>query len=250
MTKSLMIEKGMTVEQIEKNGILTNKSLIERLKSDNSIEPLKVEQVNNYTGLYGLPEFTVDQMLAIRNIISQNNGIVFTRADIGENLYTNTGFTSPEKILKTNKSDELPKSIKASGYRTAQMNVIFKDGTLGEIQFRGEETNKIGEYEHIAYDLRQGKNTLGELFNDFKKAVSELSKEDYAEYNNYLEACYNYYNRIELGLPAKKPSLPSKFDPVLSEENMKELHDMNEVRLNALKENFKEGKIQEGVTND
>ena len=124
------------------------------------------------------------------------------------------------------------------------MNVVFKNGTLGEIQFRGEETNKIGEYEHIAYDLRQGKNTLGSLFNDFKDAISKLSPEEYSEYNNYLEACYNYYNRIELGLPANKPKLPSKFNPILSEENMKELHDKNEARLNDLKKNFKEGKIR------
>ena len=244
MTKSMMIKKGLTIEQIEKEGILTDKNLLERLKTDNSIEPLEVLQVNNYTGLYGLPEFTVEQISAIENIISRNNGIVYTRADIGDNLYTNTGYTSPEEVLKANNGDKLPKSIKSSGYRTAQMNVVFKNGTLGEIQYRGEETNKIGEYEHIAYDLRQGKNTLGPLFNDFKEAISKLSPEEYSEYNNYLEACYNYYNRIELGLPANKPKLPSKFNPILSEENMKELHDKNEARLKELKKDFKEGKIR------
>lgn len=246
MAKFLMIDRGLSIEQIERTGLLSDNALIERLKTDDSIEPLEVLQVNNYTGIYGLPEFTVDQTFAIQKLLSLNDkkGIVYTRADIGKDLYTNTGYTSPEEVLRAQNGDELPKSIKSSGYRTAQMNVVFKNGTLGEIQFRGEETNKIGEYEHIAYDLRQGKNTLGSLFNDFKDAISKLSPEEYSEYNNYLEACYNYYNRIELGLPANKPKLPSKFNPILSEENMKELHDKNEARLNDLKKNFKEGKIR------
>lgn len=246
MAKFLMIDKGLSIEQIERTGLLSDKALIERLKTDDSIEPLEVLQVNNYTGIYGLPEFTVDQTFAIQKLLSLNDkkGIVYTRADIGKDLYTNTGYTSPEEVLRAQNGDELPKSIKSSGYRTAQMNVVFKNGTLGEIQFRGEETNKIGEYEHIAYDLRQGKNTLGSLFNDFKDAISKLSPEEYSEYNNYLEACYNYYNRIELGLPVNKPKLPSKFNPILSEENMKELHDKNEARLNDLKKNFKEGKVR------
>ena len=246
MAKFLMIDRGLSIEQIERTGLLSDNALIERLKTDDSIEPLEVLQVNNYTGIYGLPEFTVDQTFAIQKLLSLNDkkGIVYTRADIGKDLYTNTGYTSPEKVLRAQNGDELPKSIKSSGYRTAQMNVVFKNGTLGEIQFRGEETNKIGEYEHIAYDLRQGKNTLGSLFNDFKDAISKLSPEEYSEYNNYLEACYNYYNRIELGLPANKPKLPSKFNPILSEENMKELHDKNEARLNDLKKNFKEGKAR------
>ena len=137
----------------------------------------------------------------------------------------------------------MTKASKNAGYRTAQMNVKYKDRTLGEIQFRGEETNKIGEYEHIAYDLRQGKNTLGPMFDEFKKAIDKLSDDEYKIYNKYLEACYNYYNRIELGLPAKRPMLPKNLDPILSEENMKYLHDKNEARLKELKKNFKEGII-------
>ena len=120
------------------------------------------------------------------------------------------------------------KSTKASGYRTAQMNIRHADGTLGEIQIRGPQTNLFGEYEHIAYDLRQGKNTLGPLFDEFTVAVSKLKPREYERYNEYLEECYNYYNRIELGLPAVKPKLPKGLPKVLSEESMRMLHEQAE----------------------
>lgn len=54
------------------------------------------------------------------------------------------------------------------------MNIIHSNGVRGELQFRGPLTNYFGEYEHIAYDLRQGKNTLGPLFNDYKREISKL----------------------------------------------------------------------------
>ena len=136
------------------------------------------------------------------------------------------------------KSEAKDFAIKSSGYRTGQMNVIHSNGMRGEIQFRGAQTNYFGEYEHIAYDLRQGKNTLGPLFDDYKREISKLSDNKYARYNKYLEECYNYYNRIELGLPALKPKLPKGFNKVLSEENMKKLYEANEKRLADLKTGF------------
>ncbi|MBP3490834.1 hypothetical protein J6K35_03105, partial [bacterium] len=102
----------------------------------------------------------------------------------------------------------------------------------------GEQTNMIGEYEHIAYDLRQGKNTLGEMFEPFSKAVKSLSDDEYKIYNQYLENCYNYYNRIELGLPAIKPKLPSQLSKVLSEENMKSLHEADHALQKELEKDF------------
>ena len=131
------------------------------------------------------------------------------------------------------------KSVKASGYRTAQMNVIHQNGARGELQVRGRMTNMIGEYEHIAYDLRQGKNTLGPLFDDFTKAVSSLTPEQYNVYNKYLESCYNYYNKIELGLPAVKPQLPKRFPKILSEESMKSLHDQAEALEKSINKDFR-----------
>ena len=240
--KYRMQKDNLSISDLRDRGILTNERLLSRLETDESINPLEILGINNYTGLYGIPEFTVNQIDLLSHVLGDKITIS-TRSDIGDKVYENTKYTSPEEILKNENNNEMPKSIKNAGYRTAQMNVKYKDRTLGEIQFRGEETNKIGEYEHIAYDLRQGKNTLGPMFDEFKKAIDKLTDDEYKIYNKYLEACYNYYNRIELGLPAKRPMLPKNLDPILSEENMKYLHDKNEARLKELKKNFKEGII-------
>ena len=237
VVKNRMIKENLTIEQVAEQGIVTDKVLLERLATDNTIVPLEVLQINNYCGLWGIPEFTVEQSQALSMAMGEGKSI-YTRADLEQFLYSNTEFTSPSEVL-SDENSKLPKAIKASGYRTTQMYVVFQNGTLGEIQFRGTETNNIGEYEHIAYDLRQGKNTLGPIFDEFKANIEKLTDDDYIEYNIYLEACYNYYNRIELGLPTTKPKLPENFPKVLSEENMKLLHDNNKVRLNKLEVDFK-----------
>lgn len=119
---------------------------------------------------------------------------------------------------------EPKKSIKASGYNTCQMNIVHTNGSLGELQFKGQFIDKFGEFEHIAYDLRQGKNTLGEVFDEYASVVSSLRNSEYKTYNKYLESCYNYFHRLELGLPAKKPTLPKGFNPILSMDSMEALH--------------------------
>ncbi len=226
--KNRMIKEGLSIEQIKAQGLLSD-DLIKRLQTE-KIEPLEVTLINNYRGASGLPEFSSRQIQALRKVTG-GKVIIHSRPDLADyTKFPSAGYTK----------DELKEfAIKPSGYRTAQMNVIHNDGTLGEIQFRGRYTNMIGEYEHIAYDLRQNKNTLGPIFNNFKSAILKLKPAEYEEYNKYLERCYNYYNRLELGLPAVKPRLPHKFDKILSEESMKKLYDANEARLGKLKEGFK-----------
>lgn len=229
IAKQRMVKEGLTIEQIESQHLLSP-DLIKRLKTEDII-PLEIVQINNYRGMFGLPEFSSRQIQALRKI-SGNKVIIHSRADMAEvSGFPTTGYSKDEM-------KEL--AIKASGYRTAQMNIVHTNGALGEIQFRGIHTNKFGEYEHIAYDLRQGKNTLGPKFDDFKTAISRLTPEKYSEYNNYLEKCYNYYNRLELGLPAKKPELPKGFDKILSEGSLRKLHNSNEARLEKLKDGFEE----------
>ena len=222
------IKKGeLSIEQIKEQNLLSE-DLIKRLETE-EFEPLEVLLINNYRGGHGLPEFSSRQIQALRKICG-SGVIVNSRPDLaGYNKFPN---------YKYSKSEAKEFAIKASGYRTGQMNIIHSNGARGEIQFRGPYTNYFGEYEHIAYDLRQGKNTLGPLFNDYKREISRLSDYKYARYNKYLEECYNYYNRLELGLPAVKPKLPKGFNKILSEENMKKLHEANEARLERLKAGF------------
>lgn len=229
IAKQRMIKDGLTIQEIESQNLLSPE-LIHRLKTEDII-PLQVKEINNYRGMFGLPEFSSRQIQQLRKI-SGEKVVVNSRADMLEaGNFPTAGYTKDEM-------KEL--AIKASGYRTAQMNVVHSNGALGEIQFRGANTNVFGEFEHIAYDLRQGKNTLGPLFDDFKSAISKLSPQQYDQYNLYLEKCYNYYNRLELGLPAKKPELPKGFDKILSEGSLRRLHNSNEARLKELKVGFEE----------
>ncbi len=220
---------GLTLAQMKQKGLLPEHLISELERNFNSIEALQVKEINNYRGLHGLPEFSARQIEQIRDIAGPKV-IIHSRPDLLDyRRFPNFQYSKDEM-------KEL--ALKASGYRTAQMNVVHSNGALGEIQFRGFETNNFGEYEHIAYDLRQGKNTLGPLFDKFKYEIGKLTDAQYAEYNLYLEKCYNYYNRLELGLPAVKPKLPRGFHKILSEENMKKLHDMNEARVKDLKQTF------------
>ena len=223
------IKKGeLSLSQIKEQKLLSD-DLIKRLETEN-IEPLEILLINNYRGGHGLPEFSSKQIQSLRKICG-NGVVVNSRPDLaGYSKFPNYKYT---------KEETKSFAIKSSGYRTAQMNVLHSNGARGEIQFRGEYTNCFGEYEHIAYDLRQDKNTLGPLFDDYKREISKLSDKKYEKYNKYLEECYNYYNRLELGLPASKPKLPKGFNKILSEEKMKKLHDENENRLAELKVGFK-----------
>ncbi len=228
ITKSRMMKEGLTFDEIKAKGLLSE-DLIKRLQTE-TIEPLDITLVNNYRGFNGLPEFSSRQIQAIRKV-TEGKVVVRSRPDLADyNRFPNEGYT---------KDEVKDFALKASGYRTAQANVVHANGALGELQFRGELTNRFAEYEHIAYDLRQNKNTLGPIFDDFKRAVSELSNDDYAEYNLYLEKCYNYYNRLELGLPAVKPKLPKKFNEILSDDSLRILHDKNEAMLKDLEKDFK-----------
>lgn len=198
--KERMLTEGLDIQQIKAKGLFDD-NLIERLIKDDGILPIKIEMINNYRGKHGLAEFSNNQIRQLADALNYkrtDGKLVKIYSDPrGLNRY-NYPLEEVEKQAK--------KSIKASGYRTAQMNIKHANGALGEIQFRGKYTNMIGEYEHIAYDLRMGKNTLGANFDEFKKAISKLSDAEYSKYNEYLEECYNYYNRLELGLPAIKPN--------------------------------------------
>ncbi len=221
------ISKGeTTLQELETSGLFRD-DLIKRLKSEDVL-PINITEINNYRGPHGLAEFSNNQIRQLAMALGEDSGVVIISDARG------LSGRWPDKQIEKLSS----KSIKNSGYRTAQLNVVHKNGALGEIQFRGEQTNIIGEYEHIAYDLRQGKNTLGESFNEFKEAVTKLSDDEYKIYNQYLEGCYNYYNRIELGLPAVKPQLPSQFPKVLSEESMKALHEAEHALQKELEVGF------------
>lgn len=222
----------VSIAKLEQSGLF-NETIIARLKNQGDIIPINITEINNYRGKYGLSEFSNAQIRQLSMAVGFDKAsntsfkIISDPRGLGYMQYP------PEELEKLGKE-----SIKASGYRTAQINVVHSNGALGEIQFRGKYTNMIGECEHMAYDIRQGKGTLAPEFYEYEKAIKMLDDKQYSKYNEYLEACYNYYNRLELGLPAVKPKLPKGFKSVLSEENMQKLHDIGSYQTKVAEQGF------------
>lgn len=182
-------------------------------KKSNTIQPLRITEINNYRSQNGIPYFSKQQIKEF------------------ERLQIATGETfdiiSCPISKKWNLSPLESKAIKESGYTTFQMNATLSNGALAEIQIRGN--GPFGEIEHLGHDSRLGKNTLGPIYGDYKAAIKALNEKELGEYNKYLSECYEYYRDKELGINIKsKPQLNPKFNPILSEDSMWKLHSVNE----------------------
>lgn len=225
--KSALERKVTTVEKLKQNGF--SDEFLSRLNNP-QIKPLQLTRICNYKGLDGIPYYSDGQMMKIEQLslaTGENITIQHCSSEINLTKYGMKGLTKNQKS-----------AIKGSGYVTTQMNVTLPDGTLAEVQFRG--SNLFAEYEHIAYDSRQLKNTLGKTFDDYKKAISSLSETDFKEYNAYLRRCYNYYRNKELGIiNGSKPQLSEKFSKILSQESMENLYKLNHEQTQQAMQNFR-----------
>lgn len=213
--KSALERKVTTIEKLKQSGF--SEEFLSRL-NDPQIKPLQLTRICNYKGLDGIPYYSDDQMVSIGKLsLATGEDIVVQHCPSTKNLKK----YGTDILSKAEKS-----AIKPSGYTTTQMNVTLPDGSLAEVQFRG--SNLFAEYEHIAYDSRQGKNTLGKTFDNYKKAIESLKNDEFKEYNAYLRKCYNYYRNQELGIMVgQKPKLPAKFPKILSQESMENLYKLN-----------------------
>lgn len=213
--KSALERKVTTIEKLKKSGF--SEKILNRL-NDPQIKSLQLTRICNYKGLDGIPYYSDDQMVSIGKLaLATGEKITVQHCPSAINL---------EKYGKSVLTKSEASAIKDSGYLTTQMNVTLPDGTLAEVQFRG--SNLFAEYEHIAYDSRQLKNTLGKTFDEYKDAIKSLNEDQYKEYNAYLRRCYNYYRNIELGIMVgTKPILPKGFPKILSQESMETLYKLN-----------------------
>ncbi len=218
------VETGATtIEKLEKSGV--SPDIIKELKANyNKIKPMKITELENYTGHQGIPYFSDKQIAQFREM-QLATGNTFDIVTCSEAKRFSKSLTPLEE-----------QAMKDSGYTTAQFNVELSNGSLAEIQVRGK--GPFGEVEHIAYDSRRNKNTLGPVYDEYQAAAKGLSADDYKEYNKYLSACYDYYRDIELGIKSTKPKLPSKFNPILSEDNMIRLHAIDDAEQAAKKVGF------------
>lgn len=155
---------------------------------------VKFLEIENYRGEKIKPYLTSDHIDMLREVAKSQN--------IEFNPYEGFG------------SWDMANKVKPSGYTTAQINIQYKDGSLGEFQIRGKGVHKLATIEHIPYDLRKSKDLSGgnpllkKLYKPLEKNVKLLSNNGYNEYNNYLNALYKYYRKSESGIQGlKKPQI-------------------------------------------
>ncbi len=150
---------------------------------------IKLSELNNYKGKDGLPYFTDQHVLQIQeaHAIAQKNGLVDTPLDVISGSH--------------------PKAVKNSGYTTTQMNATTRNGANIELQIRGPEIQKLGEIEHLVYDLRQGKsipanlpNEISEKMNTLSHTLKTLPKDAYDDYMGYLTQAYRNARLRETGV--------------------------------------------------
>ncbi len=124
----------------------------------------------------------------------------------------NTSVCTPMRILRN-----VPEAVKKSGYTAFQMKIRFPDGTLGELQIRGPQVEKIATIEHLVYDIRRQKTlpgrhstrSSGANRNQLEALIRSLDPGQTQDYLQYLSEYYLKARQLELGQSAiKTPDLP------------------------------------------
>ena len=201
----------------------------EILKQAETGDAYSIARVSNYVAKDGIPYFSEAQLADLKQFAA-NHGVklkINLRIDPSDPNFSKVD----ENYKPTTKSQP-------SGYTALQANFTTKDGKTIEWQFRGDKVNEFAEGEHIPYDLRTGKDIIGEhkelevLYNPIKEMLSEknMEKETYKEYNRYLGDYYTHLRKLELGFDSVEPKLEDygkgfKFDERLNAKNLIALHE-------------------------
>lgn len=170
----------------------------------------------------------------------------------------NEPYFSPAKIKELCKATgdiPLSQKPKASGYTAVQLKVRPKGGEVMELQIRGKYMDEIANWEHIPYDLRQGKdiargnNQAGLLTTDIKNAIAKLTEEQYNSYQKYVYDNYIYARAKESNITVDfpEPKLPEGIDPILDAKNLKGVHENISKMPSAYVRNPFEMKSQAGL---
>ena len=204
----------------------------EILKQEQNKNNFAIARISNYVSPNGIPYLSENQLADLKQFAA-NHGVklkINLRIDPSDPNFSKVD----ENYKPTTKSQP-------SGYTALQANFTTKDGKKIEWQFRGDKVNEFAEGEHIPYDLRTGKNIIGEhkeleaLYNPFIEMLSKenMKKETYKEYNRYLGDYYTHLRKLELGFDSVEPKLEDygngfKFDERLSAKNLIALHETAE----------------------
>ena len=163
-------------------------------------------------------------------------GIDFSGNEIIEASDPKSGAVIPFKEYEGGVTKTQP-----SGYPAFQMNFKTKDGKTIEFQFRGDRINTFAEGEHIPYDLRTGKDIIGQhpelepLYGPIRDLLKGggMPEESIKEYNRYWQDYYIHLRKLELGFESTEPKLEDygngfKFDKRLEAKNLVYLHELGE----------------------
>lgn len=204
---------------------------------------IHIQEINNYCGHDGIPYFSQEHLQHITLsynqwfkkacespeyiVIKDENGVINCIKDKFGNKFN--------RALTIEDSQTNPEKIKESGYTSSQFNIIGNNGLRIEFQYRSSKINDFAEYEHVPYDIRGNKETVkGKKYDKIRNILANKDKmgnAEYKYYNTYLTQIYNYYRRIELGLPVGEK-------PVLNKDNFKKLtpEDIALISVDGLKE--------------
>ncbi len=122
-------------------------------------------------------------------------------------------------------------SQKPNGYITTHLKFQLKDGKIVELQIRGSEIDKVANWEHLIYDIREGKdisagnNKIGIFLNKFINAVKKLKFEQYQKYMKYIKQKYGLAQAKEFGgrIP-EEPRISKGMDLILEAPSLEALH--------------------------
>ena len=211
---------------------------------------IRIQEFHNYCGHEGIPYFSQEHLQNITwaygkwfEKMSKDSNYTAIKDESGYVVSIKDKFGNKfDRTLRIEDSQTNSGVIKESGYTSSQFNIIGENGLKIEFQYRSSEINKFAEYEHIPYDIRENKETVsGSKYDTIRGILTDknkMSDEDYKNYYNpYLTQVYNYYRRLELGLPVGKR-------PILNKENFKNLtkEEIDLISVDGLKALYKKNK--------
>lgn len=146
----------------------------------------------------------------------------------------NTPYFSTEQIKELQKISShatLKEKPKTSGYTAVQLKIRPKNREIMELQIRGKYIDEVANWEHLPYDLRQGKdiakgnNKSGILTAGIKKAIEKLTETEYNLYQKYVYDNYMYARAKETNVVMTEPKFPKDLNPILKAENLQIIYD-------------------------
>ncbi|MEI7474140.1 MAG: hypothetical protein WCK67_05115 [bacterium] len=172
-------------------------SLVEAIL-DNKVN---IKELRNYSGPNFTPYLTDDHMKMIQDAAMSS----------GQN-----------PIVK--------KETRSTGYTGCHFLFEFNKGVITELQLKGSKTNNYHTFNHLIYDIMQGKNPskkipeLEKLLEPLVTSVKSFTNEDKNKYDNYLINSAKYFRLAECGIDAELPILPEGMDKILSLDNIESLY--------------------------